>query len=137
MAITITPESLAEGNTEHGHQSAIFSWAALNKDKYPDLKWLFAVPNGAWRNKIVATRLMAEGVKAGVPDIWLPVRRGQWSGLIIELKKLPKKSTHKRPQASDKQGEWIDFLRTQSYGAIVCVGWLEARQNLIEYLEYK
>ena len=49
----------------------------------------WAVPNGGSRSLITATRLKAEGVKAGVPDITL-IHNGMFYG--IEVKK-PKTST--------------------------------------------
>ena len=41
----ITPEQLAASGSEDGHQSALFCWAALNTEQYPQLKNLFAIPN--------------------------------------------------------------------------------------------
>ena len=127
----ITPEQLASSGTEDGHQLAVMCWAALNLNRYPDLKWLHHIANGGFRNKREAAKLKAMGVKRGVPDLNLPVKRGIFSGLYIELKKL------KKGVVSDEQNEWIDFLRSQGYGAIVCVGWEQARDTIIKYLEWK
>lgn len=127
----ITPEQLAKSGSEDAHQAALFCWAALNIKQYPKLKWLFAIPNGGSRDIREATKLKATGVKRGVPDICLPVKRGQWSGLWIELKK------NKKAVTSDEQKEYIAFLKSQGYGAMVCYGWEEARNMLIKYLEIK
>src|SRR5258705_2513503 len=99
--IMITPADLAKSGTEHGAQAVIFCWAALNLQKYPELKWLFAVPNGGARDKRTGASLKAEGVKPGIPDMCLLVKRGQYAALWIELKVGKNK-------ASEKQNEWLD-----------------------------
>ena len=73
--------------TEAQEQMTLFSWAAMQSGKYPELNLLYHVPNGGSRHKAEAGRLRAEGVKAGVPDLCLPVARGQYHGLYIELKR--------------------------------------------------
>lgn len=45
----------------------------------------FAVPNGGWRTKATAWRMRAEGVVAGVPDLWFGAPGVQ--PLWIELKR--------------------------------------------------
>ena len=69
--------------TEAQEQMTLFSWAAMQSGKYPELNLLYHVPNGGSRHKAEAGRLRAEGVKAGVPDLCLPVARGQYHGLYI------------------------------------------------------
>lgn len=128
--MAITPEQLAAGGTEDGHQLALFCWAALNFEKYPELKRMFAIPNGGYRDKREAAKLKAMGVKRGVPDICLPVTRLPFAGLFIELKKL------KGGVVSDEQDDWGDYLKSQRFGFAVCKGWIEARNMLIQYLEW-
>ena len=136
----ILPEQLATG-LESGEQKALMQWCALNYNKYPQLKWLYHIPNGGYRNKREASNLKAMGVKPGVPDLHLPIKIGQWSGLYIELKKVnlkPRdgKNKKKRP-TSLEQDEWLAHLQSQGYGCMVCYGWIEARDVLIQYLEWK
>ena len=71
---------------EHQEQCALMDWARLSEKRYPELKWLFAVPNGGKRSKAVAGKLKASGVKPGVLDLNLPVRRGLFTSLWIEKK---------------------------------------------------
>lgn len=132
----ITPEDYAKAGTEHAHQVALFIWAADNKEQWPELKWLFAIPNGGERNIKVASRLKAEGVKPGVPDTCLPIRRGYYGGLWIENKR-PKSAGKAAGVIGEDQPEWIEFLRSQGFGACVCYGWEQARDAIISYLEYK
>jgi hypothetical protein len=116
--------------TEHEEQVALFQWAAINERKYPELGLMFAVPNaGAGSQKGRAGWLKAEGVKSGVPDIFLPTARRDKHGLFIELKRRKLRS-HK-----PEQKEWMAALIAQGYECWLCAGW-EAASRVIEgYLE--
>ena len=83
----MTPQQLAKPGTEHAHQVALFCWAASMLAIHPELRWMYAIPNGGDRNPIVAARLKAEGVKSGVSDICIPVAKHGYHGFYIELKK--------------------------------------------------
>lgn len=115
--------------TEDTEQAHIFSWAAWASGKYPELDLMHHIPNGGKRSKSEAARFKAQGVKAGVPDIFLPCARGGYHGLYIELKRT------KGGKLSAAQKEWIDALRGQGYKVIVCYGFDEAREVIISYLE--
>lgn len=67
---------------EHQLQVSCVKWF---KQQYPKLL-IWATPNGGQRNVIVASKLKAEGVLAGVPDLQIPVPRNGFNGLFIELK---------------------------------------------------
>ena len=130
MGNPVSPADLAKAGTEHAEQVAVFAWAALNFQKYAELRLMFAIPNGGLRNKITAANLKAEGVRSGVPDIFLPVSRGPWHGLFIEMKK-------QGGRVEPDQEKYMVAVRTQGYGASVCVGWQKAVQVLIQYLEWR
>lgn len=72
---------------ESVEQQCLFRWAEFASGKYPELRLMYHIPNGGARSKATAGRLKAEGVKAGVPDICLPVSRDGYHGLYIELKR--------------------------------------------------
>lgn len=95
---------------------------------WPEVRWLYAIPNGGFRHKAVAGKMRAQGVRAGVPDFNLDVPRGAYHGLRIELKRRVGGTV------SDAQKLWIAWLNNQGYLAIVCRGWEEARDTLVEYL---
>lgn len=126
-AITpVTPEDA----TEHDEQSALMQWADDNTDTYPDLRWLFAIPNGGQRHQYVAAKLKAEGVKSGVPDLFLPVARGGFYGLWIELKRADKTN-----HATTNQLTWIAALLQRGYQCHICYGCNEAIERIKEYLD--
>lgn len=115
--------------SEHAEQVAFFRWLALQSNAHPEFLLAFAIPNGGYRRTITAAQLKAEGVKAGVPDVMLPVPRGEWHGLFIEMK-----STAKSARVSAQQTLWIAALREQGYRVDVCRGWDEARDRALDYL---
>lgn len=129
----ITPKQLAASDTEDGHQAALFCWCALNIKLYPELKWLFAIPNGGKRDARTAGKLKATGVKSGVPDMFLPVCMQHRTGLWIELKR-PVTEYQRAGQISNEQLEWLNHLTKEGYAVRVCYGWEEARDALIQYL---
>ena len=114
--------------TESQEQIALFQWAAMQDNKYPELKLMYHIPNGGQRNIVTATRLKREGVKSGVPDIFLPVVKKCYSGLYIEMKAIKGKT-------SKNQIEWIENLKFQGYAVVVCYGWEEAKRVIERYLK--
>ncbi len=111
-------------------QAALFSWAELMSCQYPELSLMYHVPNGGSRNKIEAAHLKEQGVKAGVPDIFLPVPRGRYHGFYIEMKSGKNKT-------SAEQERWLKALKGQGYATAVCYGWEKARDLIIKYLNLK
>lgn len=113
---------------ENGAQEALFSWCDYNKGRYPELSLLYHIPNGGKRDARTAIALKRQGVKAGVPDLHLPVPRGKYHGLYIELKVGKNKTT-------EKQDEWLQALTEQGYFTAVCYGWENAAETLANYLD--
>jgi len=120
-------------NEESRHQIALFRWAALQSNAIPALRMLLAIPNGGMRSKATAGRLKAEGVKAGCPDICLPVRSGAYGCLFLEMKR-PKEPGKPKGRLSEVQKQWLGDL--QAYGQCVGIayGWLEAKEIILAYL---
>lgn len=101
--------------TEHEAQCVVIQWAAWNQQARPELKNLFAIPNGGHRHIATAVKLRNEGVRPGVPDLFLAWPKGNFSGLFIELKV-------KGGRLSSLQKDWIKRLSTAGYRAEVCFG---------------
>lgn len=113
---------------EASEQEALFRWAAFVRGRFPEIDLLYHIPNGGSRNRIEAANLKRQGVKAGVPDLCLPVARGNFHGLYIEMK-------YGKNKTSEKQNEWLSALEKQGYAAAVCYGWQEAQELITKYLE--
>lgn len=111
--------------SEHEHQKNLISWFDLN---HKELRGrLFAIPNGGQRHVRVAQKLKSEGVRRGVPDLFLPVPIGNQHGLFIEMKA-------EKGRLTDEQTDWVGFLRSQYYCTIVCRGFDEAVIAINSYL---
>ena len=140
----ITPEDLAKSGSEDGNQMALFAWAAANIVQYPQLKWLFAIPNGGSRHIAEATKMVATGLRKGVPDVMLPADAPKYPpeseiwyhGCFIEMK-TEKRRKQKNGGLEDDQIEWIEALQKAGYYCKVCYNWIEAKETLIAYLEGK
>ena len=108
--------------TEHAEQVTFLSQF---EKKYPGVR-VFAIPNGGFRNKSVAVKLKAEGVKRGVPDLYVP----EWN-LWIEMKRV------KGGSLSPEQKDWICYLRKCGHTVIVGKGWEAAMEAVEDWLEQK
>lgn len=114
--------------SESVEQICLFRWAAFSSGAMSELELLYHIPNGGKRDITTAKRLKAEGVKAGVPDICLPVPSGGYHGLYIELKAGKNKTT-------ENQDRWLQALEENGYFTAVCYGWKEASKAITDYLK--
>lgn len=115
--------------TESQEQRALFCWAAYQQPRHPELRLMYHVPNEGKRTGATGARMRAEGLRPGVPDICLPVARGGYHALYIELKRL------RGGRLSEDQRAWLSALSTAGNKAVVCRGWEAARKEIERYLE--
>ena len=113
-------------NHEHHEQMALFQWMSYK----PELKIAFAIPNAAKRSLRLAAYMKAEGLKPGVPDIFIPIARQNYHGLFIEMKAV------KRGRLSDYQREYHYRLHENGFKVAVCYGFDEAKKEIEEYMGY-
>jgi len=112
--------------TEHQEQVALVTWFRL---QYKHYKYcLFAIPNGGSRHIVTAVKLKAEGVLAGVSDLFLMIPKGEYHGMFIEMKA-------KGGKLSESQKEFIKAASLMNYKAVVCFGFDEAKEAITKYLQ--
>lgn len=139
--------------TEHAEQAHVIQWAELNAGKWPCLRLLHAIPNGAFFGgemkqlkggkkvpvaAIRARKLKAEGLREGVPDLCLPVPSGpmhamggpEHLGLYIEMKRRT------QGRASAMQKWWHQCLTAQGYRVALCHGAEEAIEVLRQHVRH-
>jgi hypothetical protein len=109
--------------SEHDEQVKLFKWAST----IPELNAMIAVPNGGHRHVAVAAKLKQEGVKAGVPDILIFISRGNYHGMMLELK-------FNKGRLSKHQITWLERLNNNGYRAVVAFGFDDAKKQILEYL---
>lgn len=113
---------------EHQEQVALINWSKYFENTCPELGLLFHIPNGGLRNKAVAIKLKKEGVRSGVPDLFLPKANDSFHGLFIEMKIKPNRTTQ-------NQERWLRKLSERGYLCLVCYSWREAAKEICAYLE--
>lgn len=121
------PSRLAGVPLEEDDQIALIAW--FDEWAPAELQGrLAASAGGARMARKTACRQKAAGNRKGFPDLNLLVPRGQFHGLIIELKRL------KGGKLEPEQAGWLDFLNGQGYMAVVCCGLEAAKKTIVSYL---
>ena len=115
--------------SEHAEQASLMAWWNMwSKQNAPGVL-LYAIPNGGARNIITGRKLKAEGVLAGIPDLFLATPRGAWHGLYLEMKRS------RGGHVSDAQKAIMALLERQGYRCLVAHGVVEARQHIENYMK--
>lgn len=120
---------------ESEEQQALVTWASYERmpsapDVEPNSKiadYLYAIPNGGARSKVTAAILKAEGVKPGVLDLHLPVARGRYIGLWVEMK-------WGKNGLTEDQVRWKERMERAGHKVVTCWSWPEAQAEIQAYL---
>lgn len=86
--------------------------------------WIFHIPNGGHRAISVAKKMKADGVKPGVPDLYVP----RWK-LWIEMKR------QKGGRISKDQAAWHEYLSGIGDTVIVCNGATDASRQVLAFVQ--
>lgn len=115
---------------EHEEQRAVVEWFNLYKWHFPSgiRPLLFAIPNGGARSPATGAMLKAEGVVAGIPDMFLAIPSCEQHGLFIEMKR------RQGGTVSKAQKEAMRNLSMFGYRCVVCRGADEAIKAIQAYL---
>ena len=117
-------------NAEHHEQCAVVDYCTALSGRTPELALLYAIPNGGQRHIATARKLKAEGVRPGVPDLHLPIPRGEYAGLWIEMKAGKNKPT-------SNQVWWHERLQAHGHKVVVAYGAGQAIEAIEQYLVCK
>ncbi len=101
-------------NIEHNEQCAVIKWWHWQCKilGFPE-QLLFAIPNGGARSRITGAILKEEGVRPGIPDLFLAIPNSHYHGLFVEMKKP------RGGKVSGAQSDAIAMLMDAGYMAIV------------------
>lgn len=125
MKVKIKVTKKPSVDTESQEQIRFVSWCR----NHPIAKRIYHIPNGGQRSITTAVRLKAEGTVAGVPDLALNYPHGNYHGLFIEMKRI------KGGKVSPEQQDWLEYLNSVGYKAVVCKGFDEAVNAIEVYLK--
>ena len=112
--------------SEHDEQVALFQFLVVHESRHPELKMVFAIPNGGHRHIATARKMKAEGVRPGVLDICVPCPRGGFTGLWVEMK-------FGKNKLSPQQEEWREMMLREGWQVVVCYDWAAAAKNVFAY----
>jgi len=101
--------------SEHLEQVRLVSWF---RRSYLGVR-VFAIPNGGGRSASQGASLKAEGVQAGVPDLFVP----EWL-LWVEMKR------EAGGVVSPVQKDWIAYLEGIGHRVIVGRGFEDAKRQI-------
>ena len=79
------------------------------------------------RDPITASKLKAEGLRPGIPDLMLARPVNEWAGLFLEMKAG-------KGRTSDEQDDVIGYLTRAGYKCAVCWTAEEAIEQIQRYL---
>ena len=116
--------------SESAEQQRLFQWARMAQGRYPELRWLYHVPNEGKRGRAAAGIAKAAGLRSGVPDLVLDFPSGAYHGLRIEMKVHPNRPT-------PAQWDWLRRLQDAGYLAAVCYSADAARTLITSYIRLK
>ena len=114
-------------NSEDAEQETVIQWARICSGKWPELKLLHHIPNGGRRNAKEAAKLKRMGVLAGVADLHLPVARGGYNGLYIEMK-------YEEGRLLESQKSFLKAAAAEGNYCIVCYSAADAIEILDLYM---
>ena len=115
---------------EFQSQCALFTWARnpAVQSKYPALDLLSCSLNGVKLTASQAGKAKASGMLKGEYDIKLPVPRGGYTGLIIEMKAGKNKLTPEQIWYGKRMSD-------EGWKTATCWDWEIARDIIIEHLK--
>lgn len=116
---------------EDDEQIVVVQWANMNTAKYEDVDLIYHIPNGGKRNAREAARFREMGVKVGMPDLHLPVSRGIYHSLYIEMKR------RQGGRLTEAQNRRIKRLQKAGNCVCVCRGAEEAIECIKTYYSFK
>ena len=117
---------------ESAHQQQVVEWArwASLSAKYPMLEMLHCSLNGVKLSKSQAGIAKGQGMLSGVPDLFLPVPRGKYHGLYIEMK-------HGSNTLTDNQKKFLQNAANVGFAVSVCYSAQEAIKRIEDYYNEK
>ena len=125
---TIKPRTKHNAQPEAIEQAKVIAWAKRHEHIYPYLWLLHCSLNGVKMTKAQAGRAIAQGMKKGVADLFLPVKQGGYGGLYIEMKSA-------KGRISIEQSKFLKAVSDNGYAAFVCYSADDAIKRIEDYYQ--
>jgi hypothetical protein len=111
----------------------LIQWCRIYATEVPELDLIYAIPNqggagyGAMRR---GKKLKEEGARSGLPDLHLPISRGCYLSLYVEMKDV------KGGRLSPNQLDWFEKLEKAGNAVVLAKGFEEGKEAIMKYLEF-
>ena len=113
-------------DAEHWLQVRLFYTFEMDfPNEYP---FIFAIPNGGHRTPKAARMMRYEGQKKGTPDVFIPLPRGIYHGMFLEVKT-------EKGSATKEQKEKVEMYRNQGYYCVIAKGYEACMAHFLAYLK--
>lgn len=112
--------------SEDTEQIRVMNWAEVAVQRFPELKWLYHIPNEGKRES--GKKYKAMGLKKGVSDLCLPYPKGCYTGLYIEMKFGDNRPTR-------EQMEFLADMESAGHYTCICYCAEAAIEVITKYLE--
>jgi hypothetical protein len=114
--------------SEEKEHIALMDWVRW----HPILRHLMIhIPNEGRRSVQYAVKMKRMGLRKGVSDFFLPLPKGKFHGLWVELKRDSK------AKKTEEQIEWLNKMRSLDYAAYFAYGFESAKDIITMYLDNK
>lgn len=107
-------------SSETAEQSTVVEWCDLLHIP------IVHIPNEGKRSVSYAARMKRMGLRSGFPDLLVPLARGGYHGLFIEMK-------YDKGRTSPEQDNWLSLLSAEGYACAVCYNAAEAIKIIENY----
>ena len=112
--------------SEDTEQLRVIAWRNASVTRYPELCWLYHIPNEGERKNGGKAKDM--GLTKGVADLHLPYPKGHYTGLYIEMK-------WDKNTLTKEQTAFLLAMKEAGHYACVCYSAEAAIEVLTKYLE--
>lgn len=114
--------------SEDTEQIRLNEGALSAQGEFPELRWLYHIPNEGKRSDAQGKKMKQMGLKAGVSDLHLPYAKGCYHGLYIEMK-------YDKNVLTKEQKEFILDMQKAGHFTCVCYSMAAAQEIIIKYLK--
>ena len=88
---------------------------------------IYHIANEGKRTRYAGDLLKQMGMRAGFPDLCVPIPKGKYHGFYIEMKSASGKATK-------DQIRWLKCLKNNDYATAICYSSTEAIDKIEKYL---
>ena len=94
-------------SSEGAEQIVVVEWCDLSKIP------IVHIANEGKRSAAYGANLKRMGMRKGFPDLFVPMARGKYHGLFIEMK-------YDKNKPTGDQKKWLELLASEGYACVVC-----------------